>query len=196
MKSEPAPISNGQKTTIQIKDTDITLKEAGLHDAPAIYRAIDENRDYLKTWLPFVVNLQSVADEEKFLSSLSALPYEERNIVFMIEQAGELCGLIGFVNTDTANHKTEIGYWLLPRHQGKGVMTQCVKELCLWAAEKRQMNRIQIKCAVGNQPSNAIPQRLNFKFEGIERDGELLSSGLYTDINIYSILKCEISFRH
>jgi len=54
------------------------------------------------------------------------------------------------------------------------------------------MNRIQIRCAVGNYPSNAIPQRLGFKFEGTERDGELLSSNQYTDINIYSLLKKEI----
>lgn len=55
------------------------------------------------------------------------------------------------------------------------------------------MNRIQIKCAVGNRPSNAIPLRLGFKFEGIEREGELLASGYYADINVYSILKKEIS---
>lgn len=71
-------------------------------------------------------------------------------------------------------------------------MTACVKQLCRWAADQRAMNRIQIKCAVGNLPSNAIPLRLGFQLEGTEREGELLASGHYADINVYSILKKEI----
>jgi len=51
------------------------------------------------------------------------------------------------------------------------------------------MNRIQIKCASGNIPSKKIPQRLGFSLEGIERDGELLSDGKFTDLEVYSMLK-------
>jgi len=71
-------------------------------------------------------------------------------------------------------------------------MTACVVQLIRWAVEHLDINRIQIKCAVENEPSNAIPQRLKFIKEGIERDGELLSSGKYRDLNVYSILKREI----
>ncbi|MFV0598592.1 MAG: GNAT family N-acetyltransferase, partial [Bacteroidales bacterium] len=55
------------------------------------------------------------------------------------------------------------------------------------------INRIQIKCAVGNIPSKNVPKRLGFVFEGIEREGELLSSGVYTDIEVYSKLKSEFN---
>jgi len=34
------------------------------------------------------------------------------------------------------------------------------------------MNRVQIRCGVGNDKSSAIPRRLGFTFEGIERAGE------------------------
>lgn len=170
-----------------------SLREAKFNDSAAIYEAIHNHRAYLKVWLPFVSRIKSVADEEAFLSSMLSAPYEERNVIFIIEQGGKLCGLIGFVTTDTLNYRTEIGYWLLPEYQKKGIMTQCVIELCKWAVEKRNMNRIQIRCAIDNQASNAIPKRLGFKLEGIERDGELLTSGFYTDINIYSILKKEIA---
>jgi ribosomal-protein-serine acetyltransferase len=51
------------------------------------------------------------------------------------------------------------------------------------------MNRVQIKCAIGNMPSNNIPKRLGFKFEGIERGGELLTGGVFTDLAVYSKLK-------
>ncbi|WP_102408777.1 GNAT family N-acetyltransferase [Parabacteroides bouchesdurhonensis] len=169
-----------------------SIREATLEDAEVIWQAIDSHRDYLKTWLPFVPKLQKVEDEAAFLSATLSVPYDERNIVFVIEKNDEFCGLIGFVNTDNNNHRTEIGYWLLPEHQGQGLMTQCVKYLCQWAVRERSMHRIQICCAVGNHPSNAIPKRLGFKLEGTIRHGELLASGEYVDINVYGILKEEI----
>ena len=158
--------------------TGIRLREVTLNDAPMIYRAIADHRDYLKTWLPFIANL-SEQDEE-------------RNFTFVIECRGEFCGLVGFVNSDFVNHRTEIGYWLLPEYQRQGIMTRSVQTLCRWAVEARLMHRIQIRCAVENYSSNAIPRRLGFRLEGTERDGELMFSGEYVDTNVYSILDSEI----
>ena len=46
--------------------TGIRLREVTLNDAPMIYRAIADHRDYLKTWLPFIDNLWE-QDEMDFL---------------------------------------------------------------------------------------------------------------------------------
>ena len=100
--------------------------------------------------------------------------------------------MVGFVNSDFVNHRTEIGYWLLPEYQRQGIMTRSVQTLCRWAVEARLMHRIQIRCAVENYSSNAIPRRLGFRLEGTERDGELMFSGEYVDTNVYSILDSEI----
>lgn len=170
----------------------MSLREVNISDAGDIWHAIDSHREYLRTWLPFVDRLLKVEDEEDFLRSVLEVSYPERNLTYIIEVEGKLAGLIGFTVTDRLNHRTEIGYWLLPEYQKKGIMTVCVKQLCRWAVEQREMNRVQIKCAVGNRPSNAIPLRLGFKFEGTEREGELLASGDYADINVYSILKKEV----
>lgn len=173
-------------------EPDFYIREATLEDAAIIWQTISDNREYLRTWLPFVDGLKDVADEEEFLKNQLAVPYDERSIVFVIGQGHELCGLVGFVTTDNVNHRTEIGYWLIPEYQGRGVMTRCVRHLCRWAVRERGMNRIQIRCAVGNHPSNAVPQRLGFTLEGTERDGELLIDGKYADTNVYSILKREV----
>lgn len=172
-------------------NSEYTIREVKLKDAFTIWKAIHRHKNYLKTWLSFAADL-TLADEQEFLSSVLSIPYERRNVIFKIQKERTFCGLIGFVNTDFDNHRTEIGYWLLPAHQKKGIMRQSVKHLCQWAVNERGMNRIQIRCAVDNYPSNAIPRRLGFTLEGTERDGELLSSGQYTDIHVYSILKKEI----
>ena len=173
----------------------ITIREAIDEDAQAIFEAIDRNRDDLRRWLPFVDGLKTVADEQQFLHPILATPYEKREPVFVLKHGTELCGLIGFHFTDSANHRTEIGYWLLPAYRGKGIVTHAVRFLCRWAFQERGMNRIQIRCAVGNQPSNAIPRRLGFVLEGTERQGELLASGEYTDIHVYGLLKEEFDKR-
>ena len=164
-----------------------TIREAIYEDAGIIFDAIDKNRDDLRAWLPFVDGLKSVDDEQSFLSSSLQVPYEERDIVYMIEKGKSICGLIGFHFSDRANHRTEIGYWLLPEYRGKGLVTRAVHHLCLLAFFEKGFNRIQIRCAVGNTASNAIPLRLGFTHEGTERDGELLITGKYTDVSVYSI---------
>ena len=140
---------------------DFFIREATLADAAIIWQTIYDNRVYLRTWLPFVDGLKEVADEEAFLNEQLALPYADRNIVFVIGQ-------------------------------GHGIMTRCVRHLCEWAVSERGMNSIRIRCAAGNAPSNAIPRRLGFTLEGVEREGELMADGQYVDLNVYSILKREI----
>lgn len=188
-KQDDSEINTGHSALIE---PDFYIREATIKDAAIIWQTISDNREYLRTWLPFVDGLKNVADEEEFLKAQLSVAYEDRNIVFVIGRGHELCGLAGFVATDNINHRTEIGYWLIPEYQGRGVMTRCVRHLCRWAVRERGMNRIQIRCAVGNRTSNAIPQRLGFTLEGSERDGELLIGGKYADINVYSILKKEV----
>lgn len=169
-----------------------SIREATYEDAGAIYEAIDKNRNDLRVWLPFVDGLRCISDEQAFLQSVLEVTYEQRDPVFIIEKGKEVCGLCGIHFSDLNNHRTEIGYWLLPEFRRLGLVTQAVRYLCEWAVRDRGMNRIQVRCATGNLPSNAIPQRLGFQFEGTERDGELLLSGQYADIHVYSILKSEI----
>lgn len=172
---------------------DILLREVTIEDAAAIYQAIDTHRDYLKTWLPFVDKMRSVADEEAFLKNVLSVPAERREPIFGIwNEHNEICGLIGFHFSDFDNHRTEIGYWLLPEYQHRGIVTESVRKLCQWAVSEKGIKRIQIRCATGNAASNGIPIRLGFHHEGTERSGELLASGEYADIHVYSILREEV----
>ena len=70
-------------------------------------------------------------------------------------------------------------------------MIQSVVKLIEHAFGELDMNRIQIKVAVGNDKSRRIPEKLGFQMEGIERDGELLVDNVFTDIAVYSLLRKE-----
>ncbi len=174
--------------TIRITDQ-IFLKQIELSDSPEIFNTIDTQREYLGKWLPFVDSTRQVDDTKAFIQSILDIPAENREYTFVIQYDHAFAGLIGFKNTDKLNKKTEIGYWLSGRFQKKGIITESVKSLMAFAFYELDINRIQIKCAVGNISSKKIPQKLGFTLEGTERDGELLSDGRFTDIEVYSKLR-------
>ena len=174
---------------IQLKvNEDIVLRQVKISDAEAIFTAINTQRDYLGKWLPFVEHTQTLADSEIYVNTvLKELEYVE-NYVFVVLYKNNFAGLIGFKETDPMNKRTEIGYWLKEQFQKKGIINQSLIKLLEFAFEEMEMHRIQIRCGVGNISSKNIPKRLNFTLEGIERDGELLSDGKYTDLEVYSKL--------
>ncbi len=170
---------------------EINLTQLKSSDAVAIFNTIDSQREYLGKWLPFVEFTKELSDTEGFVNSIANAPQDRFEFVFTIRKSDEFIGLIGFKDTDRVNKKTEIGYWLSEKYQRQGIVTKAVERLCDFAFAELGINRIQIKCAVGNEPSRKIPQRLGFKYEGMERQGELLTGGVYADLEIYSKLKSD-----
>ncbi len=170
-------------------DKDIVLKQLELTDTPDIFNTIDTQREHLGPWLPFVETTKQLSDTHAFVESVVNSPKDRLEYTFTIRVNGRMAGLIGFKDTDRANKKTEIGYWLSRDFLGRGIMTRSVSTLCDFAFRELDINRIQIKCAIANTRSRNIPQRLGFKLEGIERAGELLTGGVFTDLAVYSRLK-------
>ncbi len=169
-------------------DSEIELKQLEQSDSTDIFNTINNQREYLGKWLPFVEFTREITDTENFVNSVINAPEERFEYLFAIIKGGEFVGLIGFKDTDKQNKKTEIGYWLSEKYQKQGIVTKSVDKLCDFAFNKLGLNRIQIKCAVENISSKNIPKKLGFQFEGIEREGELLSGGVFTHLEIYSKL--------
>lgn len=168
----------------------IHLEEITLSMAPVIFETIDRDRNYLRQWLPFVDFTREVSDTELFIKGMLSEKNKRRDEIFTIWYNMEFAGLIGFKDTDWVNNKTELGYWLAENMQGKGIITLSTAKLVRYAFKKLGMNRVQIKVATGNHKSAAVPSRLGFQFEGIERHGELIN-GIYHDLQIFSLLKHE-----
>lgn len=172
-------------------DSGIELKQLERTDSVDIFEAIDSQREYLGKWLPFVALTREISDTEKYVNSVVDAPAERFEYVFTIKKQDNFVGLIGFKDTDRVNKKTEIGYWISEKYQKQGIVTRSVDRLCHFAFSRLGINRIQIKCAAGNHASKVIPQKLGFKFEGIEREVELLTGNIYTDLEVYSKLKSD-----
>jgi ribosomal-protein-serine acetyltransferase len=156
----------------QLADEDICLKPVNSGDAEALFRLIDRDRAYLREWLPWVDHSRSVQDTLKFIE-LSQEKFERKEAFSVcITHQNKIAGIIGFHYFDWSNRSTSIGYWLAQDFQGKGITTRSCALLVNYAFVELGLNRVEIRCAVKNKKSRAIPEKLNFRNEGTVRDGE------------------------
>lgn len=168
-------------------DSKISLRPIEIKDGVSIYNIINRNRVYLRKWLTFIDDTKSSECSIDYIKNTASYK-EGGDIIYVILFEGTLIGLIGFESVNKYRKKAELGYWISPEYEGMGIMSYSVGELLRIGFSVLGFNRIEIKCAIGNIRSSAIAKRFNFYFEGLERDGELLSDGSYVDVKVYSLL--------
>ena len=169
---------------------EINLLPLRHESAALIFDAIDGSRKHLGKWLPFVGQTRSIADTREFIHMVRDSKCQKKDEVYEIWYRGEFAGLIALKEIDTVNAKTEIGYWLKEEMTGMGIMTSACRMLISHAFSRMGLNRITVKVASGNMKSKAVPQRLGFRHEGMEIEGELLN-GRFVDLEVYGLLKSE-----
>jgi len=166
----------------------LVMRSLMVSDAPAVYNVVDRNREYLRTWLPWVDGTDSPDVTENVIASWEKALDDKSDVVLGIFNNGEYVGNIGL--HDIKNHKRSsmIGYWLSENRQGSGIITDCVRALMDFAFSALGLNRIYINCAADNIKSRAIPERLGFVQEGILQDCEYLY-GIFHDLIVYGIVE-------
>jgi ribosomal-protein-serine acetyltransferase len=71
-------------------------------------------------------------------------------------------------------------------------MTRACRAMTTAAFADLHLNRVQIRCAVGNQRSSAVPRRLGYQYEGTLRQLQWLYDH-FVDLEIYGMLAAEWS---
>jgi ribosomal-protein-serine acetyltransferase len=164
----------------------IALPEYGM--AEELTRLVLNNLDRLKLWMPWADDNYSLEMCRGFIKrSLDAYAENGRfeGIIVLDEKP---IGTIGFHNYDTVNKSAHIGYWIDKQYEGKGIVLRCCNALISHLFN--DLNRVQINCNVENARSRAIPERLGFTLEGIQREAEFLHDR-FGDWAVYSLLKSE-----
>jgi ribosomal-protein-serine acetyltransferase len=175
--------------TIKI-DQNLTLELTAEKHAKVLYDAVDNNREHLSKFLPWVGNMQSVNDFQNYIKSCEILYLQGKEVSFVIISNDDTVGRIGLHHLDTQNKNAAIGYWLTKNAEGKGIITKSCEAIINYGFQKLELQRIEIKAAVENLRSRAIPEKFRFTKEGILRQAELVN-GKFLDLVLYSILRSE-----
>ena len=158
--------------------------------ADALYVATEANRAYLRRWLPWLDETRSPRDSLEFIQRALRQLAEGRGLTTAIEVDGEIAGRIGQVSMDWRSRATSHGYWLAEPQQGRGYITMACTAYLAYTFDARDLNRVEIRAAVANRKSRAIPERLGFQLEGVIRDAEWLYEA-YVDHAVYGLLRAD-----
>jgi RimJ/RimL family protein N-acetyltransferase len=153
------------KETITYKD--IFLEKADVHLAEIMFEKVDNERERLALFLPWVNFVKTIEDEQKFIqqSIKDWENYTKALFAIFRKSDAQYLGNISVFNLDFENESCEIGYWISSKYEGKGYMIQSVSALEKELFEKG-FNRIVILCQKTNNRSKKIPKALNYRHEG------------------------------
>jgi ribosomal-protein-serine acetyltransferase len=169
-------------------DPGIELRLVEQKEALELFQLIEQNRGYLREWLPWVDKTRSADDIRHFIQRAHGQFAANQGPTALIRVDGKVSGVIGCHPIDWANRHCSIGYWLTAGLQRKGVMTRCCSSLLDYLFDGCALHRVTIQCATGNHRSCAIPQRLGFTREGVMRESEWVNDR-FLDLVVWGMLE-------
>jgi ribosomal-protein-alanine N-acetyltransferase len=124
--------------------------------------------DSAKWWISFIQD----AEQKK--------PIPEKH--FVIDVDDTLVGSIGIINID--RHKGELGYWLVDKYSGNGIMTDVIKQMVKYCTDDIGLKRIFAPVLPHNKASARVLEKNGFQLEGTLRkyyykDGDYIDSLAY-----------------
>ena len=116
-KTKKFILNNGSECKLVLPD---------LKYAEEIYKIIEIERLRLAKYLPWVMDMKSVQDEEQFLEYSIDKIHKEEMMMFIILVDENVAGMIDLHNINRSSKRAEVGYWLSEKFEGYGIMTQAV----------------------------------------------------------------------
>jgi ribosomal-protein-alanine N-acetyltransferase len=110
------------------------------------------------------------------------------NWAISIKGNPKLIGIIGHYRIQPQNFRAEIGYMILPEFNGKGIVTEAIKEVVRYGFEKMQLHSIEAIIDPRNLASERVLQKNGFIKEAHLLENEFFE-GKFIDTVIYSLLK-------
>lgn len=109
------------------------------------------------------------------------------NWAITLKDNPKLIGIIGHYRIRPEHFRAEIGYMLLPEHQGKGIISEAIKEVVHYGFEVMKLHSIEAIIDPENFASEKVLQKNGFVKEAHLKENEYYE-GRFLDTVIYSIL--------
>ncbi|NOZ05783.1 MAG: GNAT family N-acetyltransferase [Chloroflexi bacterium] len=157
-------------------------------DAPLLKAAVDESREHLKPWMPWVSD--EPEDVQSYVESLRQFRGKfdlGQDFVYAIFDRGETQVLGGTgLHTRIGKDAREIGYWIHRDHTNQGLATETSAALVKVAFEIEKVRRLEIHCDPENVRSAAVPKKLGFTLEAVLRE-RVLFREQWRDVMIWTL---------
>ena len=194
----PQPWRRPDEWPLPIETKRLVLRFASHEDVPALFEAIDTNRDGLLPWMEWAEreNLtigQTHYTIERFIREAEKELPGDLPILICDRVRGEPIGGTGLHGFRTNTHQAEIGYWVLPDRRGSGACTEAVVALTetgfrSQAAGGMGLRRLEIVCSADNPASARVAENAGYEREARHRAHRWVNGFGWSDTLIYAAL--------
>jgi RimJ/RimL family protein N-acetyltransferase len=151
---------------------------------------IDRIRAHLAPWVPMAEVVVDVESARKLLQRYADMQAEDTGRLYGLYLDGTLVGGTLFRTFEARWGRCEVGVWLAPEAEGRGLVSRAVTHMIDWAVDERGMQRIEWQNDPGNARSRAVAQRLGMTLEGVLRSSFVIG-GRRGDAEVWAVLADE-----
>lgn len=130
---------------------------------------LDRAREHIRPWVGAGFVTDDLDGARATLTRYAQRQAADGARICGIWHAGTLVGGVMFVQLDATLGDCELGCWLEPAAEGRGLITAACEVLLDWAFTDRGLHRAEWHCRADNQRSAAVAQRLGMTLEGVRR---------------------------
>ncbi|MCO6489181.1 MAG: GNAT family N-acetyltransferase [Phaeodactylibacter sp.] len=164
------------------------------NEGQALYDLIQDNHSRLEDHFPKTI--EAIRDKESaefFVREMLAnwLLQKEYGFGVWDNKSAGLIGMIRLFRIDWRVPKAELNYFIDKEYAGKGLMTESLKVALRFAFHQLQLEKITIRTAMDNTPSQRLARKLGFRREGDLRADFKKNSGEVIDVMLLGLTRGE-----
>jgi len=147
---------------------------------------MERAREHIRPWVGPSFVTTDIAGARATLQRYADATARDGNRILGIRLDGVLVGGVMFVDFNSAVGTCEIGCWLEPSAEGRGLITAACRTLLRYAFEERGLHRAEWRCRADNLRSSAVAQRLGMALEGVLREAWKVGDMFY-DTQVWGV---------
>jgi ribosomal-protein-serine acetyltransferase len=151
---------------------------------------LDRAREHIVPWVSPAFVATDSKSARAVLQRYADKWAQDAGGIWGIWMEGTLVGGVMFVSFDAALGVCEVGCWLEPSAEGRGLVTRAVERIVDWAVRDRGIQRVEWRTNADNARSINVARRLGMRRDGTLR--QLYPSGAgRIDTDVWSVLATE-----
>lgn len=176
-----------------IESKDLTLRKIEISDLNDLYEICSNEKLY--SYKPG--NAKKTIDAVENMISHFERDFKKKKTIFLgiclNDASQKFVGIVEIFEVNQRVNLVNIGYTLNEKYWGRGIATKAVKILMDYLFEVIDVNRIQAYIMPINVKSQNVLVRNGFIKEGTIRQGFIWTGKGVVDLEVYSILKSDVS---
>jgi len=164
-----------------LKTERLVLRPLTMADAPELQRLVGAREVALNTLR--IPHPYPEGAAEAWIAKQGTTP----EIVFAIEQQGQLIGAIG-LSPEPDHDRAELGYWIGVPFWGRGFATEAARAMVRFAFDEQALHRVTATVFSRNAASARVLEKIGMQCEGKLRQ-HFKKWGEYVDVDFYAIIR-------